>query len=104
MSKRLYYYTGPVTETEADLMSDAEREASKAIVLRMHQLWRSIDRGEQDHLSDAVAKRIEDELQRRAAVGRTALIRVLQCSGTELDAIHVDVFKTLPDILLVADQ
>lgn len=104
MIKRFYYYTGPVAVADADFLTDGERAATKAIVQRMHELWRSAERGEQSQMPDAVAKRIEDELQRRANVGRTSLIRVLQCSASELDAIRGDVFDTIPDILLVEEK
>lgn len=103
---RRYYYTGPVAAGDADFMTAEDRAASKAAIRKMHQLWRSIERGEQEHrnLSDDLVRRIETELERRADVGRTALIRVLRCSVTELEQIHPDTFDTLPDILLVDDQ
>ncbi|WP_299592573.1 hypothetical protein [uncultured Tateyamaria sp.] len=103
---RRYYFTGPVNAVDLGLRSPEEQAAAKAAMRRMHLYWRSIDRGDQDdkNLSSEVIRRIETELERRADVGRTALIRVLQCSLAELEQIHPATFDTLPDILLMDEM
>lgn len=102
MSKRFYYYTGPVTGEDAAFLTDADRQAAKDLVQRMHRLWQSIERGDQEgKYSRDAERRIEEELKRREQAGRTALIRVLQCSKGELDDINSTVFDTLPDILVI---
>lgn len=102
MSKRFYYYTGPVTAEDTTLLTEADRQAAKDLVQRMHRLWQSIERGDQEgKYSRDAERRIEEELKRREQAGRTALIRVLQCSKAELDDINSTVFDTLPDILVI---
>ncbi len=102
MTRRFYYYTGPVTAEEAEFLTNEDRQAAKDLVQRMHRLWQSIERGDQEgKYSREAERRIEDELKRREQVGRTALIRVLQCSKAELDDINSTVFDTLPDILVI---
>lgn len=99
---RFYYYTGPVMPGDSDLMNEADQQAAKALVRKMHRLRESIERdGSKGKLSPDAEKRIDDELRRRADAGRTALIRVLQCSKSELDDIAAPVFDALPDILLI---
>ncbi len=102
MTRRFYYYTGPVTAEDAEFLTNDDRQAAKDLVQRMHRLWQSIERGDQEgKYSRDAERRIEDELKRRELVGRTALIRVLQCSKAELDDITSTVFDTLPDILVI---
>lgn len=103
---RRYYYTGPIEAGAADFLTAEDRAAAKAVVRKMHQFWRSIERGEQEHrnLSEDVVRRIENELERRADVDRTALIRVLRCTNTELENIHAGTFDQLPDILMIEDR
>lgn len=100
--ERFYYYTGPVTAEGAEFTTPEEQAAAKALVRRMHRLSESIERGEQSgKYSKAVEERIKAELTRREQAGRAALIRVLQCSKTELDQITIPVFDSLPDILVI---
>lgn len=102
MTRRFYYYTGPAGSDDADLLTDEGRQAAKDLVQRMHRLWQSIERGDQEgKFSQNVERRITGELTRREQVGRTALVRVLQCSKAELDDIDITVFDTLPDILVI---
>lgn len=99
---RFYYYTGPVLAGDAEFMGEADQQAAKALVRKMHRLRQSIERdGSKSRLSPEAEKRIDDELQRREYAGRTALVRVLQCSKNELDDISATVFDALPDILLI---
>ena len=77
---RRYYYTGPIEADAADFLTAEDRAAAKAVVRKMH------------------------ELERRADVGRTALIRVLRCTNTELENIHSGTFDQLPDILMIEDR
>ena len=102
MTRRFYYYTGPATAEEAEFLTNEDRQAAKDLVQRLHRLLQSIERGDQEGKYSRVSeRRIENELKRREQVGRTALIRVLQCSKAELDDIHSTVFDTLPDILVI---
>lgn len=102
MTKRFYYFTGPVPAEDAELQTEDDRRAAKDLVRKMHRLWQSIEQGEQEgKFSREAERRIEDELKRREYAGRTALIRALQCSKAELDDINSTVFDTLPDILVI---
>ncbi|WP_273794827.1 hypothetical protein [Brucella intermedia] len=102
MTKRFYYFTGPVAAEDAEFLTDDDRRAAKDLVRKMHRLWQSIEQGEQEgKFSREAERRIEDELKCREYAGRTALIRVLQCSKAELDDINSTVFDTLPDILVI---
>ena len=99
---RFYYYTGPVTSGEADFMNAADHQAAKDLVRKMHRLRQSIERDtSKGRLSAEAEERIDDELRRRDYAGRSALVRVLQCSKSELDDIDATVFDALPNILLI---
>lgn len=99
---RFYYYTGPVAAGDSDFTSEADQQAAKDLVRKMHRLRQSIERdGSKGKLSPEAERRIDDELQRRDYAGRTALVRVMQCSKSELDDIDATVFDALPDILLI---
>lgn len=99
---RFYYYTGPVTSGEADFMNAADHQAAKDLVRKMHRLRQSIERDSSNgRLSAEAEQRIDDELRRRDFAGRSALVRVLQCSKSDLDDIAATAFDALPHILLI---
>lgn len=102
MTKKYYYYTGPV---EADAMgrrSPEDRATAKAVVRKMHDYLRFLIEN-QPH-QEGTIKRLDDELNRRAGVGSMAVARVLRCSVAELDLIGESAFSELPDILVVTSE
>lgn len=96
MSRRFYYYTGPLGDD--CIPSPADEAQAKAIVRELHFRRQAIEAG-REAAPDAVVRRIDKELNRRRIAAEQALMRVLKCSEAELASIHITVFDGMPTIL-----
>ena len=108
MTRRRFYYVGPVGAAARDGASSQELGLLRRALehqLAKREEWRAVvETGEAPPHVERKLRELETELLARESAGRRSLAAILKADDEDLERIGADAIDALPDILMRVDR